>query len=164
MGGFDPRPPKIIMTNHAQLKETLAKMTATHQPRIDSTGNGLAVPSLQLTPSVTISITVPLAIAASYLALLHSTGQQHLETPTLTCASTSAAIAPPSPTKENVPREIAMEQITEKQKLMINNLIKRKNLPTERIESLLRQRFSVDDSSRLSKRLASQLIDLLMAM
>ena len=46
---------------------------------------------------------------------------------------------------------------------MILNLSRRKKVAAEQMASLLKNRFGVDDEAMLSKRQASQLIDLLMA-
>ena len=55
------------------------------------------------------------------------------------------------------------DRLSDKQKSMILNLSKRKKVAAEQMVAILKDRFGVEDGTLLSKRQASQLIDLLLA-
>ena len=57
----------------------------------------------------------------------------------------------------------ASDRLSDKQKQLIMTLSKRKKVAAEKIADILKDRFGVEDGTLLSKRQASQLIDLLLA-
>ena len=54
--------------------------------------------------------------------------------------------------------------MSDKQKSLISNLVKRKRLTARQVEDMVRNKFGINDRALLDKWQASQLIDLLMAM
>ena len=155
------------MINTSALKQTLAIKTATI-PALASVG---AAPSISMQSSsaltVALTITVPLQQAAAYIELLQSslsslsTPAPVAETPrTIQTSLAAAPVVKASPVAENI---IQANLLSDKQRNMISNLVKRKKMTPERLEKLVQSHFSANDVSQLSKHQASKFIDLLLA-
>ena len=122
--------------------------------------------------TVTINITVPLVDAARYLQqlqiLLNSpnstelpAGEPQQRSMNLQAVPNEVLSAPVPAAKESL--VVSPDRLSDKQKNMILTLSKRKKVAAEQMATLLKNRFGVEDGTLLSKRQASQLIDLLMA-
>lgn len=175
MGGLDDRPPKIIMLNNKQsLKATLSQKAAEIGPATDISPvvSHARTTAAELPLTVTISIAVPLADAARYLEqlqqFLHAPNTAALpakepQQPPVNMQTPTATMQPAAAKPARIAPTAAPDQLSDKQKAMILNLSRRKKVAAEQMASLLKNRFGVDDEAMLSKRQASQLIDLLMA-
>ena len=120
--------------------------------------------------SITITITVPLTEAQTFFAHLAESMnktsspqdkvgvmKQGLSTGSRIANSTSQIS--PIPTSKT-----SEEPLSDKQRGLIHSTIKRKKLADQQVDLLLQQQFGFKDSSRLTKRQASRLIDILVAM
>ena len=162
------------MMNTQSLKATLAQKAAEIKPVITSSPvvGSVQTTAVDLPLTVTLSITVPLADAAHYLQQL----QKFLHAPNSTdlparepqqrpvhLQTTPSAVLPSAVQTVRAATSALPDQLSDKQKAMILNLSRRKKVGAEQMAALLKDRFGVDDGTLLSKRQASQLIDLLMA-
>jgi len=164
-----------MMNNNQALKATLAQKAAEIKPVVNSNPVGSSnrqTTAAALPMTVTLSITVPLAEAAKYLQQLQSllnapnntslpAGEAQQRSVTLQ-ARPNAVLSAPVPAVKESP-VVSPDRLSDKQKNMILTLSKRKKVAAEQMAALLKDRFGVEDGTLLSKRQASQLIDLLMA-
>ena len=157
------------MMNNAALKATLSqKVSAANQMHATSvSGPGtIKVSTEHSTPvsgpfSVTVSFGMPLEEVAGFIERVQAALQTHsIIKPALESAPAAASL--PAQSKEQ-PRPASMEKLSDKQKAMILNLCRRKNLTADQMTSLLQDRFGVTDGNQLDKKRASRLIDMLMA-
>lgn len=162
------------MMNNQSLKATLAQKAAEIKPVINSSpevgSDQTTAVALPLT--VTLNITVPLADATRYIQqlqnLLHVPNSADLpvgnpQQRPVNLQTPPSAVLPAAAQTVRAATSAVPDQLSDKQKAMILNLSKRKKVAAEQMAALLKDRFGVEDGNRLSKRQASQLIDLLMA-
>ena len=175
MGGLDDRLSKIIMISNKQsLKATLSQKAAEIGPATDASPvvSHTRTTAAELPLTVTISITVPLADAARCFDQLKQIMQapssvampaKEQQPPPVNVQTPPATVLPAAAKTARIAPTAAPDPLSDKQKAMILNLSRRKKVAAEQMASLLKSRFGVDDEAMLSKKQASQLIDLLMA-
>ena len=163
-----------MMNNNQALKATLAQKAAEIKPVINFSPvvGSVQTTAVDLPHTVTVSITVPLADAARYLQqlqkLLHVPNSTDLpsgesQQRPVNLQATPNAVLPAAGQAVKESPVVSPDRLSDKQKNMILNLSKRKKVAAEQMATLLKDRFGVEDGTLLSKRQASQLIDLLMA-
>ena len=162
------------MMNNQSLKATLAQKAAEIKPVINSSPEvgSVQTTAVALPLTVTLNVTVPLADATRYIQqlqkLLHVPNSADLpagnpQQRPVNLQTPPSAVQPAAAKPARIAPTAAPDQLSDKQEAMILNLSRRKKVAAEQLASLLKNRFGVDDEAMLSKRQASQLIDLLMA-
>lgn len=161
------------MLNTNTLKQTLAGKVSAIQT-MDSLEQTTSLTSSQtstLQPTISITINIPFNGAQSFLARLATFMGSNDTVPVGVNQTTAAVAKMPSTTENKVVSttpilpvtEVPAERLSDKQRALICGTIKRKKLSAKQVEAILVDKFGVDDGSNLSKRQASQFIDMLLA-